>query len=146
MFDLSKKLNSDDKKIVDLINRYKNDKKIVVVKNKLDIKKEDLIIDGFETISMDCNDNIDNLIAKLEQIVAFDGSIEDAILTSKRQILAIENTIKETKLALESMKRAELEIFSYHIGEAISYISSITKPYEYSQMLDKMFGNFCLGK
>ena len=40
----------------------------------------------------------------------------------------------------------ELELFAYHINEAMDNMSSITRPYEYSQMLDVMFGSFCLGK
>lgn len=40
----------------------------------------------------------------------------------------------------------DFEIFSLHINEAIKCLESITKPYNYDEMLDKMFGNFCLGK
>jgi tRNA modification GTPase len=44
------------------------------------------------------------------------------------------------------IKKGEFEFFAYHINEALKHISNITKPYEYSQMLDVMFGEFCLGK
>jgi len=39
-----------------------------------------------------------------------------------------------------------LELFSYQIRDAIGHISRITHPYENDEMLDQMFGEFCLGK
>jgi tRNA modification GTPase len=40
----------------------------------------------------------------------------------------------------------ELEFFAHHITEALENISNITRPYDNDQMLDVMFGEFCLGK
>ena len=52
-------------------------------------------------------------------------------------------SINESK---EFLITGELELFSYQIQDAIRAISEITKPFEYDEMLDKMFGSFCVGK
>ncbi|HIQ46064.1 MAG TPA: tRNA uridine-5-carboxymethylaminomethyl(34) synthesis GTPase MnmE, partial [Sulfurovum sp.] len=48
--------------------------------------------------------------------------------------------------AKEPLLNGELEFFSYHLQEAVKAISSISKPYDSEEILDKMFGEFCLGK
>jgi tRNA modification GTPase len=53
------------------------------------------------------------------------------------------NSINEAE---EFLATGELELFSYHIQDAIKSISEITRPFEYDEMLDKMFGSFCVGK
>jgi tRNA modification GTPase len=47
---------------------------------------------------------------------------------------------------MEPLQRGELELFSYHLGEAVSALSSITRPFGSEEILDRMFGEFCLGK
>ena len=67
-------------------------------------------------------------------------------LISKQQVTEVEETllhIKQSKMPLET---GELEFFAHHINESLVHISNITRPYEHSQMLDVMFGEFCLGK
>ncbi|RUM75440.1 MAG: tRNA uridine-5-carboxymethylaminomethyl(34) synthesis GTPase MnmE, partial [Sulfurovum sp.] len=53
------------------------------------------------------------------------------------------NAIEEAKTPLI---HGELEFFSYHLQEALKAISSISKPYDSEEILDTMFGEFCLGK
>ena len=68
------------------------------------------------------------------------------MLVSARQIEAVnyaKRAIEEAKIPLQS---GELEFFSYHLQEAVKAISSISKPYDSEEILDKMFGEFCLGK
>jgi tRNA modification GTPase len=146
MFDLSKKLDINDEKIIKLLDRYKKDKSIIVVKNKLDIKKENFQIGTFKELSLSSNENIEPLLDEIKKIITSNPILEDVILTSKRQLIATRSTIEHIENSFISLEKMELEIFSFHINEALSSISSITKPYEYSQMLDKMFGEFCLGK
>ena len=58
----------------------------------------------------------------------------------------VKSTIKNIQEASAPLEKGELEFFSYHINEALENISNITRPYEHDQMLDVMFGSFCLGK
>ena len=50
------------------------------------------------------------------------------------------------KLSKNPLETGELEFFAHYITDALEQISSITRPYENDQMLDVMFGEFCLGK
>jgi len=71
---------------------------------------------------------------------------DEMMLISTRQINAVQKSLNEIDEAKMPLEEQELEIFSFHMNMAINEISSITRPYEHSEMLDKMFGNFCLGK
>ena len=71
---------------------------------------------------------------------------EEHLLVSKRQRDVVAKTIEELDLSVSLINEGSLELFSYHIGSSIDNITQITKPYDYSNMLDVMFGDFCLGK
>jgi len=71
---------------------------------------------------------------------------DEFMLISRRQI----NAAKETQSAIDRsfafLETGELELFAYEINSAIEAISSITAAFERDEILDKMFGSFCLGK
>jgi tRNA modification GTPase len=58
----------------------------------------------------------------------------------------VEETLKHILEAKDIIVGGELEFFAHHLNEALESISKITRPYEHNQMLDVMFGEFCLGK
>ena len=74
------------------------------------------------------------------------GQGDELMLVTARQI----DAVTKTKLSIQEAKvpllNGELEFFSYHLQEAVKMISSISKPYDSEEILDKMFGEFCLGK
>jgi tRNA modification GTPase len=86
------------------------------------------------------------LIKFLENIMDRTNSSDEIMLISQRQILAVEDTLKNIQETLMPLQDQELEIFSFHLNEAIKSIASITRVFENDEMLDKMFGSFCLGK
>ena len=67
-------------------------------------------------------------------------------LISARQIEAVTSAKYAILEAKNPLLNGELEFFSYHLQEAVKFISSISKPYDSEEILDKMFGEFCLGK
>ena len=67
-------------------------------------------------------------------------------MVSKRQISSVNNTLENIVLAKNPLYSGELEFFAHYITEALHEISQITRPYENDEMLDVMFGEFCLGK
>ena len=69
---------------------------------------------------------------------------ESVILGSVRQMECVDGAINALQLAEQNI--SDFEIFSIHINDAIKWLESLTKPYNYDEMLDKMFGAFCLGK
>jgi tRNA modification GTPase len=48
--------------------------------------------------------------------------------------------------SITPLNTGELEFFAHFINEALADISNITRAYEHDEMLDVMFGSFCLGK
>ena len=74
------------------------------------------------------------------------NSSDEMMLISQRQISAVEDTLKNIEDSSLPLRDQALEIFSFHLNEAVKEISSITRPFENDEMLDKMFGSFCLGK
>ena len=70
----------------------------------------------------------------------------EILLNSTRQISSCEAASEAIKRALNLLAESELELFAYELNTAIEQISSITKPFERSEILDEMFSNFCLGK
>jgi tRNA modification GTPase len=84
----------------------------------------------------------DALLARFNSI----GSDEELMLISTRQIEAVERSKRAILEAKVPLCNGELEFFSYHLQDAIEALSSISKPYDSEEILDKMFGEFCLGK
>jgi tRNA modification GTPase len=68
------------------------------------------------------------------------------MLISNGQVEMVQNAYEAIINSFSLIEMQELELFSYNIQEAIMNIAQITKPYEHDEMLDKMFGNFCVGK
>ncbi len=146
LFDNSRELDSEDKQILSLIEKNSQNKHIKYIKNKIDLesKLEDKTIQ-FD-LELNSNENVDTLIHLLENIMDTTESSDELMLISQRQISAVENTLSNIEEASIPLQDQELEIFSFHLNEAIKEMASITRPFENDEMLDKMFGSFCLGK
>lgn len=149
LFDGSEKLRDDDLKMVEILQKYRDTKNIITLLNKRDLGKVVEKIDDFKEIEISTKGgDIQSLLNELENILTSINNSSDGgtILSSVRQIDEVEKTIEAINLALEPLQDGELELFSFHINEAIDRITAISRPYQYSEMLDEMFGNFCLGK
>ena len=145
LFDNSKICDKEDKKILELIDENSN-KEIIKVLNKSDLENrfdKSTIIDFIE---LSTKEDINPLIKKVEQILDSNTFGDEMSLISKRQVTSVENTLYNINLANQPLNNGELEFFAHFITEALENISSITRPYENDEMLDVMFGEFCLGK
>lgn len=146
LFDNSKTCDSEDEKILTLLDENKH-KEIIKVLNKSDLdnnfdksKLED------EFIELSTKETINPLVYKLETLLDSNTHSDDMTLISKRQVDSVEQTLHHINESTMPLQTGELEFFAYHIKEALENISNITRPYENDQMLDVMFGAFCLGK
>ncbi|PHR56684.1 MAG: tRNA uridine-5-carboxymethylaminomethyl(34) synthesis GTPase MnmE [Arcobacter sp.] len=148
LFDNSRVFDTEDEEILRLIKEHKDEKYFITLLNKTDLEtKFDLRkISHYEPIKLSCKENARELISSLEEIMDTKNVSDEIMLISARQINAVKNALNEIEEAKEPLQEQELEIFSFHMNMAINEISSITRPFEHSEMLDKMFGNFCLGK
>ncbi len=143
MFDASRPLDEEDRKILELVERYREQKDILIVLNKIDKGKVTQIEDAIE---LSVKSDITPLVERLQEILDNYANTEEILLISKRQIDAVEGALKEIEAAQMPLQMGELEIFAFHLNEAIRHIASITRPMESSELLDRMFGEFCLGK
>ena len=145
LFDNSKICDDEDKKIIELIEENSH-KEIVQILNKSDLENKFDKINITDFIELSTKEDINPLIKKIELILDSNTHSDEMTLISKRQILSVDNTLNNIKLSKEPLLRGELEFFAHFITEALEQISAITRSYENDQMLDVMFGEFCLGK
>lgn len=143
VFDNSRLLDEEDKQIINLLQE--TDKQQIRIKNKIDLETK-LAVDIDFDIELNSKDDVTPLIKNLEMIMDRSNSSDEIMLISQRQITAVEETIVNIEEAFFPLEDQELEIFSFHLNEAVKAMASITRPFENDEMLDKMFGSFCLGK
>jgi len=147
LFDASRIFDEEDAKILSILDALE-DKHIIVAVNKSDLEKIFDIekLHNYDQIEVSAKRVFSKLTERLETLFNSIGEGEELMLISARQIEAVSQakiSILEAKVPLID---GELEFFSYHLQEAVKSISSISKPYDSEEILDKMFGEFCLGK
>jgi len=139
-------LDEEDEEILELLKN--SQKEVIVVINKID-KGINLDLDKFKNfnlVKLSAKSDISPLVRELKKLLDSFSSEDTHILISARQIHAVEKALKSIHESKQFLETGELELFSYQIQDAIKAISEITRPFEYDEMLDKMFGNFCVGK
>ncbi len=145
LFDNNSLCDEEDKNILSLLKNNK-DKHIIKVINKIDLKTKFDTSNIQNYIKLSTKTNIQALIQSIQDILDMNSHTNEMILISKRQIISVEETLKNIEHSKEPLLTGELEFFSYYITQALENISNITRPYDNEQMLDLMFGEFCLGK
>ena len=147
LFDSSRSFDKEDEKIFSILDALE-EKHIIVALNKSDLEQK-LVIEkshNFDTIEVSAKKAFVKLTEKLKKLFDSIGEGEELMLISARQIEAVTEAKKSILEAKVPLLDGELEFFSYHLQEAVKAISSISKPYDSEEILDKMFGEFCLGK
>ena len=147
LFDGSRDFDKEDKKILSMVHKLE-EKQVIVAINKTDLeaKLDREIFVKFDPVEVSAKKGFVRLTQKIETLLNAIGEGEELMLISARQIEAV--TLAKTSIleAKAPLLGGELEFFSYHLQEAVKAISSISKPYDSEEILDKMFGEFCLGK
>jgi len=147
LFDYTRPFDSEDEKIFSILDALE-DKHIIVALNKSDLEHV-LVIEKshkYDMIEVSAKKAFVKLTQKLEMLFDSIGEGEELMLISARQIEAVTKAKDAILEAKTPLLDGELEFFSYHLQEAVKSISSISKPYDSEEILDKMFGEFCLGK
>jgi len=147
LFDGSRVFNKEDEKILTIINDFQDKHCIIAInKSDLELKLDRNRFEMFDLVDVSAKKGFEKLTSGIESLLNSIGEGEELMLISARQIEAVtlaKNSIFEARMPLVN---GELEFFSYHLQEAVKAISSISKPYDSEEILDKMFGEFCLGK
>ena len=154
VFDSSRGLDGEDLEIITHLKALE-DKKIIVLNNKSDLDSklglEELRARINAEYFLDINTKETAHILKLKEmllgiITQNHGHKEDILLSAEYQIEAVKKTIASLDGAHARLESLELELFSYHIKDALESISLLIAPYDIDEMFDKMFSEFCLGK
>jgi len=146
LFDGSCPKDDDDQKIIALIERYKDEKEIIVAINKKDLPQKFDAQYLNDALHISSKEDTTLVTEKLKTYLDSQSLEDEIILISKRQVQATQQALEAINEARELLSFGELELFAFHINEAIENISSITKSFQRDEILDKMFSSFCLGK
>ncbi len=142
LFDASTKATNDDLEILKLAKN--SNKKIFFVLNKCD-----LAINFNQalpkSIKISAKDDISELKSQIINYLNAQDTSE-LLLSSNRQINACQNCANAIKNASFKLNENELELFAFEINQALKELGKITAPPLHSEVLDVMFGSFCLGK
>lgn len=147
LFDRSREWESEDSQIVEILEGME-DKQILAILNKSDLPAclEVQKLSKFQSLALSAKDKeIDVLLDTLGKMLSLQES-DEILLSETHQIQSLQKTIASLVQAKIELQNGILELFSYNIKDAISSIGSITQPYESAELLDKIFGKFCLGK
>ena len=147
VFDVSREFDDEDLKVLNLVKEAK-DSQVLIVLNKIDRAKTINLemFKGFELVKISAKESVEPLIEKIEELLNTLSKSDELMLISTRQIESVSRALNEIEASKEPLVNNELEFFSYHINGAIEALNEITRPYRHEEMLDKMFGEFCLGK
>jgi len=147
LFDGSAPWDEEDAGILTILKDNPKREKIVAI-NKSDLAQalETEHLRDFPSIEISAKREFQNLTEALEKQLDAIGECGDLMLVSARQIEAVEQCAHQITMAQAPLVGGELEFFSYHLQEAAKSIGTITRPYDNEEMMDKMFGEFCLGK
>jgi len=147
VFDASRDFDDEDLKVLNLVKEAK-DNQVLIVLNKIDrVKNVNLEqFNDFEVVKISAKESVEPLIEKIEELLNSLSKSDELMLISTRQIESVSKALREIEASKEPLLNNELEFFSYHINSAIEALNEITRPYRHEEMLDKMFGEFCLGK
>jgi tRNA modification GTPase len=147
LFDGSRPWDEEDEKILSIIESLE-DTHVIAAINKSDLPQ---LLDrdrlaSLNPLDVSAKKGFVKLTDALKSLLDSIGEGEELMLISTRQIEAVKQAKEEIHQAKTPLLEGELEFFSYHLQEAVKAISSISKPYDSEEVLDKMFGEFCLGK
>ena len=147
LFDNSRIFNKEDEKILTILESLE-DKHTIVALNKSDLPQKFDInrLHFHKIVKVSAKKAFTHLTQTLEKLFNTIGEGDELMLISTRQIIAVTQAKQAIFEAKKPLQSGELEFFSYHLQEALKAISSISKPFDSEEILDKMFGEFCLGK
>ena len=151
IFDITKKLDEEDKKILDIIGN----KKSIIVLNKIDlvdkvnIPEEILKYENIIEMSALNKQGIEEMYNKIAEIFKFNDIEEDNsfIITNIRHKELIKKANKNIEDAINTLKNnLPIDIISINIKDALENLGNITGENVSENIINEIFKKFCLGK
>ena len=152
VLDASKELENED---IEVINQIKeNKKKVIVLLNKIDLNKKINLaghnLENIVEISAKDNIGIEDMQEKIYSYIVeedVENSSEKLIITNIRHKTALEKTKDAIKNIFETIDTGlPMDLISVDLKEALDSLSEITGEISSEDILDHVFGNFCVGK
>ena len=152
VLDASRELEDEDREVINQINE--NHKKVIVLLNKIDLERKiDLDEYNFENIveiSAQKNVGIEDMEEKIYSFIVdekVENSSEKLIITNVRHKTALEKTKDAIRNIFETIDMGlPMDLISVDLKEALDSLSEITGEISSEDILDHVFGNFCVGK
>ncbi|MBW1649129.1 MAG: tRNA uridine-5-carboxymethylaminomethyl(34) synthesis GTPase MnmE [Deltaproteobacteria bacterium] len=153
LLDVSAPLSDEDFEIYETL---KNRNHIIVI-NKIDIAKQDILIEIKKKISKSVVVEISSLYNTgitalknviIEYISSFDNKgNENSILINMRQKKELQNAAEALKRGVTGLKNnGYLETISIELKEALQSLGNISGALISEDVLDRIFADFCIGK
>ena len=152
VLDASKELENED---IEVINQIKeNKKKVIVLLNKIGLNKKINLaghnLENIVEISAKDNIGIEDMQEKIYSYIVeedVENSSEKLIITNIRHKTALEKTKDAIKNIFETIDMGlPMDLISVDLKEALDSLSEITGEISSEDILDHVFGNFCVGK
>lgn len=153
VFDNSKKLDKQDKEILNIIKN----KKAIIILNKIDLKNDnpetltEIQLSGKIIIKISAKndigiDEIYNELIKMFNLNEIESN-NDVLITNVRHQNLINKAIVATKESIEELKKMEpIDIVSIKIKEILEELGEITGNNVSEDLMKSIFSKFCLGK
>ena len=152
VLDASKELENEDIEVITKIKE--NNKKVIVLLNKIDLNKkinlEGYNLENIVEISAKDNIGIEDMQEKIYSYIVeedVENSSEKLIITNIRHKTALEKTKDAIRNIFETIDMGlPMDLISVDLKEALDSLSEITGEISSEDILDHVFGNFCVGK
>lgn len=152
VLDASKELEKEDIEVIEKIKE--NNKKTIVLLNKIDLERKiDLSnydLENILKISAKDNIGIDEMEEKIYSYIVeedVENTSEKLIITNIRHKTALEKTKEAVNNIFETIDNGmPMDLISVDLKEALDALSEITGEISSEDILDHVFGNFCVGK
>ncbi|ECK0135543.1 tRNA uridine-5-carboxymethylaminomethyl(34) synthesis GTPase MnmE [Campylobacter jejuni] len=143
VFDASRVQDKEDEKIFDLLAN--TDKKIFWILNKSDLENVFKNTQNKNFIKLSAQKDITLLKEELQNYLnSFDS--EGIMVSSLDLINACKISSEAIFRAKGLLEESSLEFFAFELNLAINELARFTKDFQRDEILDEMFGSFCLGK
>ncbi|OEV42194.1 tRNA uridine-5-carboxymethylaminomethyl(34) synthesis GTPase MnmE [Campylobacter sp. BCW_6876] len=143
VFDASRVQDKEDEKIFELLAN--TDKKIFWILNKSDLENVFKDTQNKNFIKLSAQKDITLLKEELQNYLnSFDS--EGIMVSSLDLINACKISSEAIFRAKGLLEESSLELFAFELNLAINELARFTKDFQRDEILDEMFGNFCLGK
>lgn len=156
LFDAHSLLDSDDAAMIDIIQERRKDQNWLLVLNKTDLGIEPKALERISELQLHCEKisaktgtGIGALQGTIRNMLISDRSLEneEIVITSVRQRNVLMRTVASLKSAINSIEQsAGDEIIALDLRLALDTLGEITGEVTSEDILNHIFGNFCIGK